>query len=109
MNRLKICRHLNRMRMKIAIVSIAMFSLPLISSTAYACSCATSDPPYEFNIAKAVFIGRMLGGSEKLSIKDQHGKSHSIEAGAVRFAVEELFKGNLEPETTTEIASMDGT
>jgi SdrD B-like domain len=97
------------MPMKINLISIAMFCLPLISSTAYACSCATGDSPHAFNSAKAVFIGRMLGGTEKLSIKDEHGKSRSIEAGAVRFAVEEQFKGNLEPEITIGIASMNGT
>lgn len=87
----------------------AMFWLFLIPSGVYACSCATCDPPFEFNRARAVFIGQMLGGTEKLSVKDRGGKSYAIEAGAVRFAVEESFKGKVAGEITIEIASMDGT
>ena len=84
-----------------------MLCFLLIPSATYACSCATGDPPFEFNRAKAVFIGQMLDGTETLSMKD--GKSHSIEAGAVRFTVEEVFKGGVANETTIEIASMSGT
>jgi hypothetical protein len=51
----------------------------------------------------------MVGGTETLSAEDQEGKSHTIEAGHVRFAVEEVFKGSLASETTIEIASMNGT
>src|SRR6266849_9535834 len=81
----------------------------LISPTAYACSCATGDPPFEFNRAKAIFIGRMLGGTEKLSVKDESGKAYSVEAGTVRFAVEESFKGELVGQIPIEIARMKGT
>jgi hypothetical protein len=83
--------------------------LVLISPAAYACSCGTGAPPFEFNRAKAVFIGRMLGGTEKLTAKDDKGNSHAIEAGAVRFRVEEIFKGDLAELTTVHIDSMDGT
>ena len=97
------------MIMKRIFIVIAMLGFFWIPSTVYACSCATGDPPFEFNRAKAIFIGQMLGGTEKLSVKDQDGKSHSIEAGAVRFTVEEVFKGDVANETTIEIASMNGT
>lgn len=88
---------------------IALLCSPLIPSTVYACSCATGDPPFEFNTAKAVFVGQMLGGTEKLSVKDRDGSSHFIEAGAVRFTVEEVFKGDVAGEVTIQIASMNGT
>jgi hypothetical protein len=81
----------------------------LITPVTYACSCATGDPPSEFNRAKAVFIGRMLGGTEKLSVKDKSGKAYSIEAGTVRFEVEESFKGDVSGRIHIEIASMKGT
>ena len=55
----------------IVIATLCLFSIP---STVVACSCATGDPPFEFNKAKAVFIGRMLGGTEKLSMKDPGAK-----------------------------------
>lgn len=97
------------MLMKRILPVAAMFFLFLIPSGVYACSCATGDPPFEFNRARAVFIGQMLGGTEKLPVKERDGKSYVIEAGAVRFAVEESFKGDLKGEITIDIASMDGT
>ena len=90
-------------------IGIIVFCFLSMPSIARACSCATSDPPAEFNRAKAVFIGRMLGGTEKLSFTDNEGKVRQIEAGAVRFSVEELFKGNISKEVTVTIASMKGT
>jgi hypothetical protein len=90
----------------IVIATLCLFSIP---ATVFACSCGPGDPPIEFNRAKAVFIGRMLGGTEKLSIKDQGAKPRFIEAGNVRFAVEEVFKGGVEDEVTIKIASNVGT
>jgi hypothetical protein len=86
-----------------------IFLLILISPAAYACSCATGNPPFEFNRAKAVFVGRMLGGTEKLTGKEDNGKPYAIEAGAVRFRVEETFKGDVAEVTTAQIDSMKGT
>ena len=91
-------------RVLIVIATLCVFSIP---TTVFACSCATGDPPREFNRAKAVFIGRMLGGTEFL--KDQGGKPLLIEAGKVRFAVEEVFKGVVEDQATISIASSVGT
>jgi hypothetical protein len=87
----------------------ALLCLLSIPTAARACSCLTGEPSFEFNRAKAVFIGRMLGGTEKISVKDREGKSHTIEAGAVRFSVEEIFKGDVAFETTLDVESMDGT
>jgi hypothetical protein len=95
--------------MKAMFVVVAFFFLLLLPSGVFACSCATGAPPFEFNRAKAVFIGRMLGGTEKLSVKGQDGKPHTIEAGQVRFAVEEVFKGDVAGQVTLGVASMDGT
>lgn len=81
----------------------------LFSATGYACSCATGDPPFEYNRAKAIFIGKMLGGTENVSRRNQDGKPVSIEAGEVRFRVEENFKGSLVGEVIIHVASMKGT
>ena len=35
----------------------------LLPATGFACSCGTGDPPFEYNRAKAIFIGKMLGGT----------------------------------------------
>lgn len=97
------------MLMKRIFFVAATFCFFLLPSEAVACSCAMGDPASEFNNAKAIFIGQMLGGTEKLSVKDNEGKSHSIEAGDVRFLVEESFKGDMVGETTIQIASMKDT
>jgi hypothetical protein len=96
---------MKRFLFKIALL-LCFVSIP---SAARACSCLTGEPSFEFNRAKAVFIGRMLGGTEKISVKDREGKSRTIEAGAVRFSVEEIFKGDVAFETTLDVESMDGT
>ena len=51
----------------------------------------------------------MLGGTQKLSIKDESGKKSTIEAGEVRFTVEEIFKGSNAEELTIQIDSHKGT
>ena len=96
------------MRRVVFIIALLLCILS-IPSAAYACSCAMGEPAFEFNRAKAVFIGRMLGGTEKISVKDRDGKAQTIEAGAVRFSVEEIFKGGVAFETTLDIQSMNGT
>jgi hypothetical protein len=95
--------------MKINVVLIATFCLFSVPYTAYACSCGTGSPAVEFNKAKTVFIGRMLGGTEQLTINDRDGKSHSIEAGKARFTVEDVFKGDVKGEVTIQIASHKNT
>ena len=81
----------------------------LFPATILACSCVHRPPANAFNEAKVVFIGRMLGGTQKLSVTDENGKAISIEAGKVRFAVEEMFKGNNAEELTLEVDSNEGT
>ena len=93
----------------VLVLLVAVGALVGSSSASYACSCATSDPPGEFNRAKVVFIGRMIKGTERFSVKDKDGKSFSLEAGTIRFAVQESFKGELVGEVIVEVASMRGT
>lgn len=81
----------------------------LFPATILACSCLRQDPASAFNDAKVVFIGRMLGGTQKLSIKDLKGKTITLEAGEVRFSAEEIFKGNNTEEFTIHIESHEGT
>lgn len=93
------------MLVKILFVLGVLCSFTLITPTAYACSCAYTDPPSAFNDAKVIFIGRMLGGSEKLSLKDNKGKAYSLEAGTVQFQIEESFKGDAVGQISIAIAS----
>jgi hypothetical protein len=51
----------------------------------------------------------MIKGTERFPVKDKDGKSLSLEAGTIRFAVQESFKGELVGEVTLEVASMRGT
>lgn len=95
--------------MKTVFLVIVAFCFFLIPSRAFACVCGSSDPPAEFKRAKAIFIGEMLGGTEKFSDKDEDGKTSVSEAGAVRFTVEEVFKGNVINVTTIQIPSHAGT
>lgn len=92
---------------------LCLIGLPLclfiFPATILACSCATPPPAYAFNDAKVVFIGRMLGGTQKLSTKDRAGKTITIEAGQVRFSVDEIFKGSNAEEFTIQIDSHEGT
>lgn len=88
---------------------LGFLCLFLFPSTILACSCVNQGPAYAFNEAQVVFIGRMLGGTQKLSLKAREGKSFTLEAGKVRFAVEEIFKGDNAEELTINIDSHEGT
>ena len=83
----------------------ALFCVFSIPATVFGCSCATRPPAYAFNDARVVFIGRMLGGTHKMSLKDEAGKPYVIEAGEVRFAIEEVFKGSQVEQVTIQVAS----
>ena len=92
---------------------LSLFCLVFIApAVALGCSCRFEDPPAAFNRADAIFIGQMLGGSETFStLLTQDRTSLELEAGRVRFAVTEVFKGKT--PATGEIAinmpSMRGT
>jgi hypothetical protein len=74
---------------------LAFLIASLAHSAVYACSCATGAPPVEFNRAKAIFIGKALGGTESWEKKTQDNIPHQFEAGNVRVVVEEVFKAPL--------------
>src|SRR5690349_4179825 len=96
-----------------ALCSTLVFSflLPflLLPSPATACSCAESTPCQAFGYSSAVFVGRMLEGSEKVRDYTKDGKTISYEAGKVRFAVEEAFKGVNTTEITIYVLNLKGT
>lgn len=78
--------------------------LLLLSAKVSACSCAFDSPCQVFSSASAIFIGEMVGGTEKVDMGRETG-STSYEAGEVRFIVEETFKGNPGTEVTISVKS----
>jgi hypothetical protein len=87
---------------------IVMFCFSLTPDVANACKCVSNNPQQAFSKAKVVFIGRMLGGTERLSdyeMGDGQIQRVSLEAGAVRFSVEEVFKGKIGKKATIWIDS----
>jgi hypothetical protein len=98
--------NMNFIKTSLILIGLLLLATP---STVVACSCAWSTPATAFNDSEAVFIGKMLVGTEKLQETDGTGKQITIEAGNVRFAVEKAFKGDVKGEITIEIASMAGT
>ena len=92
------------------ILSMCVLLLLLFSpDRAAACSCAIRTPCEAFADATAVFIGRVLDGTEKVETSSKGDVVVSIEAGMVRFAVEETFKGALGSETGLAVSSNKGT
>jgi hypothetical protein len=95
--------------MKNLIIYLAALFLLTIPSAVYGCSCAYSTPAMAFNNSKAVFIGKMTGGTEKNTLQDRDASAYEIESGEVTFDVEEAFKGKPVQTVTIRIASMKGT
>ena len=77
----------------------------MLNGPAVACMCVGDSPPELFNRAKVIFIGQMLGGTEEFSVPGKDRQARSVEAGSVRFAIEETFKGDLAKEVTVEVHS----
>ena len=80
---------------------IAVFFLCSTPATVFACRCLYAEPAREFGRAELVFIGRMIGGTEKFRLWN-----NALEAGQVRFAVEEVFKGQAAAVFTVNVASL---
>ncbi len=95
--------------MKTLVLIIAALCFMLTPSPALACSCGPGDPPAEFNRAAAVFIGRVLEGTQQVKVTFEHDEPGVVEAGNVRFLVETSFKGELGPEVTLVVDSNEGT
>jgi hypothetical protein len=89
-----------------ACIALAGFLVP---GDAKACSCANPTPCEAFGAASAVFIGRMINGTEKVEYKNHKSEQVSLEAGLVTFDVEESFKGVSATTIKIYVASMKGT
>ena len=97
--------------MRVTLVSALVILVALLSPTrsANACSCAQISPCEAFGSASAVFVGRMLGGTEKYREYTDKGVTVSLEAGNVRFEVVESFKAVSATEVTVLAMNMKGT
>ena len=89
-------------------VAIAVLCPFLVPRAATGCKCLYETPAAAFNRSKAVFIGKVLGGTETLSPGGENGKQ-PVEAGDLRFEVEESFKGIVGAKITIKVASLRGT
>lgn len=90
----------------IAILSLLFVA---VANTAYGCSCADMSVCNAYGRAKVVFVGKMIGGTEKNTWNDQHGNVVHYEAGEARFEVEEAFKGVSGGEVAIFISTAKGT
>lgn len=81
----------------------------LLTSNAEACSCQGISPCAAYEWAKAVFVGKLVSGTEKNVSQDGRGNSFLLEAGYARFEIEEAFKGVSGKEVTVFIDSMKNT
>lgn len=91
----------------VALAAITLFVFQC--NQASACSCVQFTPCEAFNHATAVFVGTMVSGTENVSEQTKDGKVYSVEAGQVRFSVEESFKGITATAVTISVYSMKGT
>ena len=82
--------------------------LLVLPKPAFSCSCAQRSPCEAFGSATAVFVARMVSGTEKVERTDSNG-GRSIKAGTVRFDVEETFKGVIGTEVYLSVSSNKGT
>jgi hypothetical protein len=95
-------------RVAICVLSTILLVIAL-QAKASGCSCIERSPCEAFGYASAVFIGSVVGGTEKVREFTRDGKTSSSEAGQVRFNVEESFKGITGTEITITVLSMKGT
>lgn len=86
--------------MRLRIICLTAIAALLFSGRADACSCISQTPCKAFTNASAIFVGRMIGGTEKNWFQDPKGETLRYESGEVRFIVEQTFKGALGAEVT---------
>ncbi len=77
----------------------------LLGMPALACTCAVTDPPAAFSAATAVFVAEVLDGTEQSSIPVGPGASQRVVMGEVRVAVADVFKGEVDRETTVVVST----
>lgn len=74
---------------------LAVFFFILLSfSATYACSCFPARPPCNYyGEADAIFLGRVVSGTERQATIEADGNKKLFDVGTVRFLVEESYKG----------------
>ena len=70
----------------------AFFFILLSFSAAYACSCAPTRSPCNYYATDAVFLGRVVGSSERKTYTS-NGEKIVVDVGTIRFLVQENYKG----------------
>lgn len=95
--------------MKSILLLAATTVLLLIPHSVRACSCVANSPATAYNSAGAVFIGKMVSGTETHVNDYGNGKEVTIESGEVLFEVSKVYKGSLGNTVTISVASMKGT
>src|SRR5687768_15525292 len=94
--------------MRFLILSVFLI-LTAFSSDILACSCAWSDPAGAYNRAKLVFVGTMVGGTEKHLVEAANGKIATIESGVITFNAKKFYKGKADSKLTVNVESYKGT
>lgn len=94
--------------MKSILLLAASSLLFLIPTSAHACSCAYTTPATAYNDVAAVFIGKMISGTETNVINTGDGREISLESGEVSFEVSKVYKGSIDKSITISIASHKG-
>ncbi len=74
-------------------ITSLLILLSSLTGNVYGCSCYGMSPCAAYEWAKVVFVGKMVGGTEKNVSQDRFGNPVNYEAGYTRFDVEETFKG----------------
>lgn len=79
---------------KVGLASLALCFVFGAWTDASACSCVPERPVCEgLGSASAVFVGRVVGGAEQKTLKDEKGVKVKYDVGTIHFAVEEVFSG----------------
>jgi hypothetical protein len=72
----------------------AVFFMLFAFEAAYACFCSTPGPPCDYYAnTEAIFLGRVVGSTERKTHTDEKGNKTVYEIGLVRFLVQENYKG----------------
>jgi hypothetical protein len=72
----------------------AVFFIFFTFNVAHACSCGPNGPPCNYaGSTGAIFLGRVVGSTERKTYVDNQGNKIVLDTGKVRFLVQENFKG----------------
>lgn len=95
--------------MKSILLLAAAALLFLIPDSVHACSCPYTTPATAYNDVTAVFVGKMIGGTETNVVNYGDGKEINLESGDVTFEVSKVYKGSIGKSVTISVASNKGT